>query len=288
MSSAFEDQAANLKTILAQMLCRIESMNQDNHRQTRKIILDKISKGNESLKFDLQEQIITSSIEMLDVSDASEQRLRASIKEGIMQSLIYPSMTDRYEDVIEAHPSTFEWAFRNSTDTKLPWSNFSEWLQFGQKTYWVCGKAGSGKSTFMKHIFDAPKTKEYLKDWAGKTPFCLCSFFFWNSGTREQKSQRGFLRSLIFQVFSHFPGLVATALPQYWSTLYSKGIQQELSADDFKVTWSLQQLMATFRVIIHQKSVPAKICFLVDGLDEFDGDHEEMGDSLMRYLPQKM
>lgn len=277
MSSAFEDQAANLKTILAQMLCRIESMNQDNHRQTRKIILDKISKGNESLKFDLRDQSIISSIEMLDVSDESEQRLRASIKEGIIQSLIYPSMTDRYEDVIEAHPSTFEWAFRNSTDTELSWSNLSEWLQFGQKTYWVCGKAGSGKSTFMKHIFDAPKTKEYLTVWAGKTPFCLSSFFFWNSGTREQKSQRGFLRSLIFQVFSQFPELVATALPQYWSTLYSKGIQQELSADDFKVTWSLQQLMATFRVIIHQKSVPAKICFLVDGLDEFDGDHEEMG-----------
>lgn len=258
------------------MLCRIESVNQDNHHQTRNIILDKISEGNESLKFDLQKQSITSSIEMLDVSDASEQRLRASIKEGIIQSPIYPSMTDRYEDVIEAHPDTFEWAFHNSTDAKLPWSNLSDWLRFGQKTYWVCGKAGSGKSTFMKHILDSPKAMEHLKAWAGKTPFCLGSFFFWNSGTREQKSQRGFLRSLIFQVFSRFPELVATALPQYWSTLYSKGIQQELSADDFKVSWSLQQFMATFRAIIQQKSVPVKICFLVDGLDEFDGDHEEI------------
>jgi hypothetical protein len=34
--------------------------------------------------------------------------------------------------------------------------------------------------------------------------------------------------------------------------------------------------MEAFRALIHQKRVHLKICFLVDGLDEFDGDHEEI------------
>ena len=34
--------------------------------------------------------------------------------------------------------------------------------------------------------------------------------------------------------------------------------------------------MGTFKAIVRQKAIPLKICFLIDGLDEFDGDHDEM------------
>jgi hypothetical protein len=34
--------------------------------------------------------------------------------------------------------------------------------------------------------------------------------------------------------------------------------------------------MTAFKAVVHQKSVPLKLCFLVDGLDEFDGSHEDI------------
>ena len=55
--------------------------------------------------------------------------------------------------------------------------------------YWVSGKAGSGKSTFMKHILDSPRTEECLKTWAGDDFLSIATISFWDSGTREQKSQ---------------------------------------------------------------------------------------------------
>jgi hypothetical protein len=35
--------------------------------------------------------------------------------------------------------------------------------------------------------------------------------------------------------------------------------------------------MDALRALVHQNSIPLKLCFLIDGLDEFDGDHEQMG-----------
>jgi hypothetical protein len=46
--------------------------------------------------------------------------------------------------------------------------------------------------------------------------------------------------------------------------------------EDFARFWSLQQLIVTFRALIHQEGIPLKIFFMIDGLDEFDGDHEEL------------
>jgi hypothetical protein len=219
---------------------------------------------------------ITAAIEMLDISMPKEHELRASVADRIVRSLSYPAMTNRYEYIVEAHPLTFEWAFHNSTEDQLPWRKFSEWLRIGRGVYWASGKAGSGKSTLMKHIFDSGKTRKYLETWAGDTPLCLASFFFWNSGLPEQRSQVGCLRALLFQILTKYPDLIPLVLPELWTSLYSESVRQGRIDDNPSQAWTLKQLMGTFKVIVRQKSVPIKICFLIDGLDEFDGDHDEM------------
>lgn len=48
-------------------------------------------------------------------------------------------------------------------------------------------------------------------------------------------------------------------------------------------TWKLTQLEEAFRALGNQTSSHLKICFLIDGLDEFDGcegDYDEMGQLL--------
>ncbi|KAE9364418.1 hypothetical protein N431DRAFT_421379 [Stipitochalara longipes BDJ] len=263
-----------LTVTITQLLSRVEQINQEGHSRTRDEILRKICER-EGMLCSVDQ--IVSGIEMLNVSDASERKLRTSIQESIINSLKYPSMTHRYEDVIEAHPNTFEWAFKNPTEKQLPWSNLTDWLKTGNGVYWVCGKAGSGKSTFLKHIYDQGRTEQLLSVWARDHQLCIATFFFWNSGTREQKSQLGFLRSLLYQVLNQCPELVPLVLPKLWGVYYSKAVRQDWTPDGLDETWALHQLMDALRALVHQNSIPLKLCFLIDGLDEFDGDHEQMG-----------
>jgi hypothetical protein len=43
-------------------------------------------------------------------------------------------------------------------------------------------------------------------------------------------------------------------------------------------SWSLSKLMAGFKVLVTQDIVPLKLCLFIDGLDEYEGDHEEMAE----------
>jgi hypothetical protein len=85
---------------------------------------------------------------------------------AILDSLSYPGMTDRRDALAEAHEKTFDWTFlegetnflteRNPNGNEVFDSydtvnmNFKSWLAQGDRgLFWVTGKPGSGKSTFM-------------------------------------------------------------------------------------------------------------------------------------------
>jgi hypothetical protein len=310
VSEEVRSQIIAQTTTVGQILSRVESSVEESHRQTRQIVLEcikeEIQKSGEKSRWkkngrepedidaaqcscaqrsrhEVRRELlssepceITAGIEMLNVSKPAEFKLRRDVFFEICQSLRYSAMTHRYEDVLEAYPETFEWAFHDSTEEQLPWDNLTHWLEQNHGIYWVNGKAGSGKSTFMKHLYDDTRTRKCLKTWAGNAPLCVATFFFWNSGSREQKSQIGLLRSLLFQLFSQRPNLIPIVLPELWAKTYSNAVNEMYPGEDFARFWSLQQLMVTLRTLIHQEGIPLKIFFMIDGLDEFDGDHEEL------------
>lgn len=190
-------------------------------------------------------------------------------------------MPQRYEQVIEAHPTTFEWAFKDLPVGSNRWDNLAKWLKTGNGVYWISGKPGSGKSTLMKHIYDDSRTRLYLNQWAqmGEStdvPLLLGTFFFWTSGSPEQRSQIGMLRAVLFQILDQKPELLPVVFPALWAKQY----EQRLSGGHatWAETWTLRTLMTGFRRLIAQQAVPAKIFFLIDGLDEFDGDHEVLAE----------
>jgi len=39
---------------------------------------------------------------------------------------------------------------------------------------------------------------------------------------------------------------------------------------------SLRECVAAFKSLLEQKIEPLKVCLLIDGLDECDGDHDEL------------
>jgi hypothetical protein len=223
--------------------------------------------------------IITAQVEMLNVGPEKESQLRDVVNTTILEQLSYPHMTNRYEEIHEAHSKTFDWIFSGTEQSDLPWSDFVKWLRQDANIYWINGKAGSGKSTLMKHIYDSHHTAEYLREWAHKrlsttSQCCIATFFFWNSGTDMQKSQQGLLRSLLFQVLSHNPDFIPLVLPAQWAEHYNTTptLERQMKTK----IWSLRELHEAFERLIEQQQYQMSLCFFVDGLDEFSGDTEQL------------
>jgi hypothetical protein len=90
-------------------------------------------------------------------------------------------------------------------------------------------------------------------------------------------SLNGFLRALLYQLLTQHPELILIVFPRHWASLYSKALREEPDTGDLRPGWSLRQLTNALKALGDQKIVLLKICFLVDGLDEFDGNHDEIG-----------
>lgn len=197
---------------LSQLVSRFETINQIEHRKTRariaNIDLD-ISTGDHPGK------AVVAEIDPLDISQDEEDKVRLAVATHVLENLQYHTMTNRYEEIIEAYPQTCDWIYGDATSIEHPWNSFQEWLSSGNGIYWVNGKAGSGKSTLMRYIFDDIRTSEHLRKWSKRVPVTIATFFFWNSGTPEQKSQIGLLRALLFQILHQHPHLIPTVLHGY-------------------------------------------------------------------------
>lgn len=96
------------------------------------------------------------------------------------------------------------------------------------------------------------------------------AFFFWTSGTLEQRSQVGFLRSVLFEILQQHPALIPVTMPSIWARQYSANLDQAMSLEN----WGLPQLLSACNVLVNQETVPIKLCLFVDGLDEYDGDED--------------
>ncbi|CZR60300.1 uncharacterized protein PAC_10196 [Phialocephala subalpina] len=203
--------------------------------------------------------------------DGEKRRLRVDL--ALLESLRFPEMNHRHERVAEAHKETFLWAFRDPRSVEKPWDNFIEWLSKRNGIYWIQGKAASGKSTLMRFIWHNDLTQRNLELWSGHSQLVVAAFFFWNSGVPEQRSQLGLLRSLLFSVLQDHRTLVSHVFPEEWKN------KSELAANDLPIgtmTWSLAQLQKAFTRLALCASQQLKMCFFIDGLDEYEGDPEEI------------
>jgi hypothetical protein len=154
-------------------------------------------------------------------------------------------------------------------------SSFPHWLRTGHGCYWINGKAGSGKSTLMKFITHHPETSAALKEWAGQHSLQTAAFYFWSTGTELQKSQEGLLRSLLHTILKASPELISICFRETIDETLSKlnEVTQEVRFSD---TPKFPQLRKAFARILKHDSTRLKLCLFIDGLDEYDGDVQEI------------
>ena len=189
----------------------------------------------------------------------------------IMDALHFRNITERFAAVAEAHQRTFRWIYRDPAPEGKPWDNFSEWLQSGQGCYWINGKAGSGKSTLMKYIQENSITRTLLKVWTGDSELVFGSFYFWYAGTSLQKSQPGLLRSLLLGVLAQRPDMVPIIFPDVSRSILANQLVG-------RIDLSYIELKKAFITLVNSVPNGLKIFFMVDGIDEYEGDHNEICD----------
>ncbi|KAK7697592.1 hypothetical protein SLS64_013411 [Diaporthe eres] len=215
-----------------------------------------------------------------------EKDVRKQATEEILNSFWFASVTERLEQVSEAHKKTFDWIFKPPPEVEQGnegtlWSDFVDWLESNNGLYWITGKAGSGKSTLMKYIARHPRTKAHLLQWSGNHRLLKSAFFFWNSGTKEQRSQEGLMKTILFDTLRKAPELVPVVFPLEWSNWYNTKLKSSWSFRS-NYTWDLSDLELAFQKILTQRLVPVKICLFIDGLDEYEGDDWRIADIVVK------
>ena len=207
-----------------------------------------------------------------------EERCKRVVELSLLESLRFETMEHRHDSIPEAHQRTFEWIFSDPKWEGRVWSDFAEWLRSGSEIYWINGKAGSGKSTLMRYIVEDSRTRKNLEYWAQGDVVELPSFYFWNSGATEQRSQSGLLRTMLCQILEQHPGLIPAVFPDEWNM---KVAHAKYSMPINFGSWSLTQLRKSFTHLIQRTSEDLRLCVFIDGFDEFDGDHESLAEYLL-------
>lgn len=195
----------------------------------------------------------------LDDSSAREEAYDA-----ILDSLWYPSISDREYSIRDAYADTFGWLYQDPTgnNTGKPWDSFVDFLQGDTRSYWITGKPGSGKSTLMKFLNSDPRTRENLTPWIAGRELLKASFYFFYGGSDEQKSELGFLLSLLHGLLEQKRDMVATAFKERFRHHLLQGREHLSTPTLQEARKALQRLFRT---------QPHIAFFLtVDGLDEFD------------------
>jgi hypothetical protein len=209
--------------------------------------------------------------EAKDVEEFSQQlrsntskTLREQFHDSLLPRLYFQQMANRSESIPEAHKQTFQWIFK-------PRHSFRTWFQEkDSRLYWIAGKPGSGKSTLMKFIYNHENLQGLLGDWArsrgGAENIVKAGFYFWNSGSTIQMSRIGLLRTLLYSCIGENTDFGLRAFPDRWKQFEAFGGGQE--------PWDWLELKRAFDNVISDQS--RLFFFLVDGLDEFDGESKEI------------
>ena len=183
---------------------------------------------------------------------------------NILKLLNNPEARSRLQEIDPTFTDTYAWVF----DEKL---GYRAWLQ-GWNTspvYWISGKPGSGKSTLMKYTLTHEATPRYLHE-NNQDAWLLTGYFFHDRGTTMQKSMKGFLCELLYQIMKRRRDYLALVQP-ILRDLGPEGMMNDSANGD-----DIRTLRRALTAISSGPDNSLNCCLFVDALDEHDGDHREL------------
>ncbi|KAF2114584.1 hypothetical protein BDV96DRAFT_101489 [Lophiotrema nucula] len=203
------------------------------------------------------------------IHSAADVDVEARFCKHILARLMFQNMPDREESIPQAYRHTFEWLFRPEKDNsaETTWPSFTDWIQSDdERIYWITGKPGCGKSTLMKYIVWHPDTSQLAHSWSHNKKLLMASFYFWNSGSALQMSKDGLFRTLLYQCVQEDRGLTVST--------FSERFEQFKAFGGGINAFTYPELRRAFAKMT--SSDTRNFFFLVDGLDEFEGESKDI------------
>ena len=169
----------------------------------------------------------------------------ADMLKDCLQSLAFIEMRHRKNNIADAAPNTCVWL---SEDPQ-----YLEWHNHRKGLLWIKGHPGVGKSTIMKYISEAKRSR-------GNTVFA--SFFFYGGGSLIQNSTLGLFRSLLHQILPQVPPQLEELTRIFKHRCETEG--------DFEKKWSWheRELQDFFASAITKEAKTREIRIYIDALDE--------------------
>ncbi|EAQ84544.1 hypothetical protein CHGG_08558 [Chaetomium globosum CBS 148.51] len=208
--------------------------------------------------------------------------------DGLLSSLFFAALDRRLQAIPEAYSNTFQWVLQEprqseGADPQPLWSSFPAWLrEDSENIYWITGKPGSGKSTLIKHLVSQPSTFSHLAEWGGHKKVLTVMFYSWDAGSELQKSQVGFLRTLLYQIVQQAPEIAPRLFPGRWAMQKIFGS----ASLEYLPPWTWEELFESFGALATLPERNFNLAIFVDGLDEFAGDHSRLIDLIRQFHSQ--
>ncbi|KAF4845268.1 hypothetical protein CGCSCA4_v006866 [Colletotrichum siamense] len=200
----------------------------------------------------------------------------------IMDKLKVDGMVDRFDEVDEAHEHTFGWILElgpapetETAEETQARQGIIDWLSYGDGVFHITGKPGAGKSTLMKYLCQSPKAQDFLSSWAGDKLLMTTNFFFWRLGIDAQKSLHGLRRALLYAILQELPGFTENVFPRHWKSIFDDKL---VSIQNKDVDTALEALFEQTDFLSSHRLV-----FFIDGLDEYDGDHDGILKTILKW-----
>ncbi|KAK4201027.1 hypothetical protein QBC40DRAFT_64335 [Triangularia verruculosa] len=206
----------------------------------------------------------------------------------ILKSLELEDMRTRESQIENSFPDTFQWlledesAESDKSSARSP-TKFKQWLESptNEAPYWITGKPASGKSTLMKLICNDNRIQTHLRVWSGEFQLLTCSVYFWNPGSLGQKGQIGLLHTILYQLLCQRPDLCRHVAPKRYIYFQLAGMDSPDPLD-----WTLEELRDCIIRFLTRVDGTSRVAMFVDGLDEYEGNHEELV-SFLKQLHEK-
>jgi ankyrin repeat protein len=181
-------------------------------------------------------------------------RSSANFSKDCLQSLFFPEMLSRENDITDATDETCDWLLQHT--------EYTTWLRRDRELLWIKGKPGAGKSTILKHALRDAKERADDKERAPRNKLVVASFFFHGRGSSIQKSSLGMFRSLLHQILDQIPEF----LSEFTSIFTKKREAQGRPGAQWE--WHVAELRNFFGDSIAQAKTTYSIEIYVDALDE--------------------
>lgn len=204
---------------------------------------------------------LTQDIRALAATASHNIAAKAQTKQ-LLQSLRFEDMNDRRNRLKDrlksAHRDTCQWVYRPGS-----FSGIRDFFEQECDGYWITGKPGCGKSTFMAFLVQDPRTSEYLEQWRSNAK--IISHFFWKAGSRIQRGLLGFWCSSLHQLLLAEPYLVNILL-----SAKIEGGRGDMSNKYQASDWTIEDLKSAWTIALNSQSF--LVCLFLDGLDEIHED----------------